>query len=92
MNGAYGQIVLHHVVLELTLVHKHVLSNTMEWTVMDCQLRSVTANNHHVRTVGFVCLVCYERKDVGLLITATNPQYCKASHGILSLIRYVFSL
>ena len=73
MNGAHGQIVHHHVVLELTLVHEHVLSNTMEWTVMGCQLRTVTANNHHVRTVGFVCLVCYGGKcyggkDVGLLI------------------------
>ena len=78
MNGAHGQIVHHHVVLELILVHEHVLSNTMEWTVWGCQLRTVTANNHHVRTVGFLCLVCYGGKDVGLLITATNPQYCKA--------------
>ena len=55
MNGAHGQIVHHRVVLEIILVHEHVLSNTMEWTVWGCQLQTVTANNLHVRTVGFVC-------------------------------------
>ena len=58
MNGAHGQIVRYHVVLELVLVQEHVLGNTMEWTVWDCQLRAVTANNHHVRPVWFVHLVC----------------------------------
>ena len=84
MNGAHGQIVHHHVVLDLALVHEHVLSNTMECTVWGCQLRTVTANNHHVRTVGFLCLVFYGGKDIGLLIAATNRQYCTASHDILS--------
>ena len=91
MNGAHGQIVHQHVVLVLVLVHEHALSNTMERTVWGCQLRSVTAKNHHVRTVGFVCLVCYGGKDVGLLITATNSQYCKVRHDIMSLIVYISS-
>ena len=54
MNGAHGQIVYRRVVLELIVVHEHVLSNTMEWTVWCRQLRSVTANNYYVRTV-----LCY---------------------------------
>ena len=54
MNGAHGQIVHHRVVLELIVVHEDVLSNTMEWTVWGRQLRTVTANNHHVRAV-----LCY---------------------------------
>ena len=89
MNGAHGQIVHHHVVLVLVLVHEHVLSNTMEWTVMGCQLRTVTANNHHVRTVEILCLVCYRGKDVGLVLTVTNFQYCQASHNIVSLINCI---